>query len=276
MHSLIAERQRLFALPDQPMPDGEGAEADLLDLVDADGRVRTLVVGVAAATGWGPVAALCAGVDAELALPPPAVAVAGAAGFQVWFSLAEPVTLARAADFLAGLRARLLADVPDARLVLAPLPAGARSVRAVPALDAASGRWSAFIDPGLGGMFADEPWLDMAPGLAQQAELLAGVRSIATADFTRALACLAAAPEPDGTAVVPAMPAPMASLPFDLPARAGGDVGMPPPRPDGLGVGSGFADPRSFLLAVMNDPTARAEHRIDAAKALLPYFSRPL
>ena len=274
MHSLIAERQRLFALPDQPMPDG--AEADLLDLVDADGRVRTLVVGVAAATGWGPVAALCAGVDAELALPPPAVAVAGAAGFQVWFSLAEPVALACAADFLVGLRARFLADVPDARLVLAPLPAGARSVRPVPALDAASGRWSAFIDPGLGGMFADEPWLDMAPGLAQQAELLAGVRSIAPADFTRALACLAAAPAPDGTAVVPALPAPMASRPVDLPARAGGDVGMSPPRPDGLGVGSGFADPRSFLLAVMNDPTARAEHRLDAAKALLPYFSRPL
>ena len=66
MHSLIAERQRLFALPDQPMPDG--AEADLLDLIDADGRVRTLVVGVAAATGWGPVAALCAGV--VFAVPP--------------------------------------------------------------------------------------------------------------------------------------------------------------------------------------------------------------
>ncbi len=40
----------------------------------------------------------------------------------------------------------------------------------------------------------------------------------------------------------------------------------------GLAVGGGFVDPKSFLLAVMNDPGATAEHRIEAAKALLPYF----
>ena len=44
------------------------------------------------------------------------------------------------------------------------------------------------------------------------------------------------------------------------------------PEAPGLTVGGGFVDPKSFLLAVMNDPGARADYRLDAAKALLPYF----
>ncbi len=33
-----------------------------------------------------------------------------------------------------------------------------------------------------------------------------------------------------------------------------------------------FIDPINFLLAVMNDPTAAAADRLDAATALMPYF----
>ena len=45
------------------------------------------------------------------------------------------------------------------------------------------------------------------------------------------------------------------------------------PPSAGLAVGSGFVDPKSFLLAVMNDTSASARHRIAAAKALLPCFA---
>lgn len=41
-----------------------------------------------------------------------------------------------------------------------------------------------------------------------------------------------------------------------------------------LSVGGNFSDPKSFLLAVMNDPSASASQRIKAAKALLPYFEK--
>ena len=254
MHSLIAERQRLFALPDQPMPDG--AEADLLDLVDADGRVRTLVVGVAAATGWGPVAALCAGVDAELALPPPAVAVAGAAGFQVWFSLAEPVAPAAGQAFLQGLLQRYLPALPAGRVALA-LPSGAEELPAIPAVDAAGERWSAFIDPGLGAMFRDEAGLDLPPGRDRQADLLVGVKSWSRADFVRACDELAALV---GSAT--AMTAATDSAP-----------GAVAPLPTGgwQRVGSAYPGPRSFLLAVMNDPGATPEQRLRAAEALLAH-----
>jgi hypothetical protein len=39
-----------------------------------------------------------------------------------------------------------------------------------------------------------------------------------------------------------------------------------------LNVGSNFSDPKSFLLAVMNDSSLSVDHRIEAAKVLMPYF----
>ncbi|NTV11175.1 MAG: terminase small subunit, partial [Zoogloea sp.] len=52
-------------------------------------------------------------------------------------------------------------------------------------------------------------------------------------------------------------------------APAGGEAAR-------LDVAGHFDDPKGFLLAVMNDPSAGAGLRIEAAKALLPYFHRPL
>ncbi len=260
MHSLSAELQRLFGRPGQDLPDPLPEAGFTLDLVSPDERVWTMVIGVAPAAGWAPVAALCEGVVNALDLPVPAVSVAGGAGFRVWFSLADPVSLARAEAFLAGLQARFLAGVPGAQLSLLPAP-GAHSVPVAPAREAGSGRWTAFIDPAMGGMFADETWLDMAPSPERQAELLAGFKSIGAADFLRALSVL----EPGGAMV--ATPATvLAGQVLNAPA-------LPGPTPAaGLAVGSGFVDPKRFLLAVMNDPGASAAQRIDAAKALLPYF----
>ncbi|MBP8267756.1 MAG: hypothetical protein KAX47_14475 [Zoogloea sp.] len=262
MHSLIAELQRLFVRPGQTLPDPLPEAGVALDLVSPDARVWTMVIAIAPAAGWAPVAALCEGVANVLELPAPAVSVAGGAGFRVWFALADPVPLARAEAFLAALRARFLADVPAAQVGLLP-SATDRSVPLDPAREAGDGRWTAFIDPAMGGMFAGETWLDMAPSPERQADLLAGFKSIGTADFVRAMALL----EPGG-AVVPAPLGPVAGLMMEPPAVPG-----PAPR-IGLAVGGGFVDPKSFLMAVMNDPAASAEHRIEAAKALLPYFER--
>ncbi len=260
MHSLSAELQRLFGRPGQDLPDPLPEAGFPLDLLSPDERVWTMVIGVAPAAGWAPVAALCEGVVNVLELPAPAVSVAGRAGFRVWFSLADPVPLSRAEAFLAGLQARFLAEVPAAQLTLLPSVA-LRSVPIAPAHEAGDGRWTAFIDPAMGGMFADETWLDMAPSPERQAELLAGFKSIALVDFQRVLSVLA----PAG-AMVPASGGPVTGLVMEAPAFPGAA-----PRA-GLAVGSGFVDPKSFLLAVMNDPSASAEQRIDAAKALLPYF----
>jgi hypothetical protein len=81
--------------------------------------------------------------------------------------------------------------------------------------------------------------------------MLSGLKSIHVEDFQRALGVL-------------------------LAESAVGDV--PPPEANFRGAEPGgdkhYADPQSFLLAVMNDPLASLEHRIEAAKALLPAFSR--
>ncbi len=65
-------------------------------------------------------------------------------------------------------------------------------------------------------------------------------------------------------------------LPAETPLYAASEVEERVRAPSGSGSGlnlaGAFTDPKTFLLAVMNDPAACVEHRIDAAKALLPYF----
>lgn len=238
MDKLIAELQRLY---------GFAAAADL-ELPGPDGRTRALLLDFPRAADWEHVARLCQGLQDDYDLPAPGLSVSASAGFRVWLSLADAVPAARAAAFLDALRRRYLPELPTARVRLRPDGATADRVGPVPALDAASGKWSAFIDPSLGSMFIDEPGLDMAPGPDKQADLLAGLASLRTDDFERVLTAL---------------------LGEDAAAPATAPASAPGAR---LGLGGGYADPKSFLLAAMNDPTASARDRIRAARALLPYF----
>ena len=100
MNRLQAEQRRLYLVPDTTN-EGEA-------LIDAQGQVRAMVVDVAQQAGWDAVAALCQGIQDELDLPTPAIAVSGGAGFQVWLSLAEPVSVLHAQAFLAALCQRFL------------------------------------------------------------------------------------------------------------------------------------------------------------------------
>ncbi|MDP3540582.1 MAG: hypothetical protein Q8S26_17940 [Azonexus sp.] len=299
MNKLIAELQRLYFLPGQQWhsrrQDAAGkvtdlAEGDLspevvakvlagdagagLDLVSAAGMARVMVVSFKRASDWELVANLYRAVLNDLDLPAPAVSVSGRAGYRIWFSLAEPVSVEQAMDFLDALRVKYLYGIPVSCLELHPgadLPASAGKsiVALVPALHNATGKWSAFIDPSMGSMFVVEPGLEMAPNLERQASMLASLKSIKDGAFHRVLDMLRAEAQPDCSADASHevqtvdVPIQAAALPV-LAARS--------PQPDLLTVGSNYADPKSFLLAVMNDPSASTRQRIKAAKALLPYF----
>jgi hypothetical protein len=196
-----------------------------------------MVLELAGPPGWPDLARAWQGVQADLGLPAPAIAVSGRDGHQLWFSLAQPVPAAQALEFLAALRQRYLPDVEPGRVSMRPCGAA-------PPVEVASGQWSAFVAPDLAALFADEPWLDLPPSAEAQADLLSRLASTTPDDWRRALERL----QP---------PAPAA-------AERGPDTKEDPatPRP--------ALDPRRFLLDVMSDPAMDMRWRIEAAKALLP------
>lgn len=223
--------------------------------VSPAGTVQAMVINFAKASDWDKLSHLFQAVQNELDLPAPAISISGDKGFGLWFSLAEPLSQALATDFLATLRLKYLAEIPEKNLeVLTDIA----RVQPVPRLQMGTSRWSAYIDPTLGGMFVDEPWLEMEPNQDKQADMLAALESIKLEDFQRALAIL--------------------QMPGESPAEpssAASEQRLASGNHTKLMVGSHFNDPKSFLLAVMNDETASADQRIQAATALLPYFTKP-
>lgn len=238
MSRLTDELNRLYA-------PHESAAAD-------DSRVTTRAMQLAFTRNadWQHVSGLWRDVQVDLELPPPALSVSASNGYAMWFSLQSALPLAEAMAFLGGLRHRYLAELPDGSIVLQPAP-GSACLTQVPAEDAGSGKWSAFIDPGMGVAFVDEAGLDMPPNPERQADLLAGLASISPAAFRQARAKLA------GDEAVTTAP-PTAT------AHTGAASASP--------LGGPFTDPASFLLAAMNDPSLAMRDRIAAATALLPHF----
>lgn len=252
MNRLQREVQRLY-LPGAAEP--LTTETTQADLVDAAGQVRAMVLGLARPADWQVLVPAWQGVQADLGWPAPAIAVAGDAGYQLWFSLAQPVPVAQAAALLDALRVRYLGEV-DARRVT-PLPAldvaspqGVRHALPVPAPLAGTGQWSAFVAPDLAPVFSAETWLELPPNPEGQASLLARLASIAADEFAHALDLL--------------MPAD--ALSSAAPGMADA-VACAPPMP----ATGPVTDPRRFLLEVMNNDAVALELRIEAAKALLPY-----
>ena len=261
MNRLQAEFQRLYL----PGPAAEpGRDAAPSGLVDPEGRVRALVLELARPADWALLAKVWHGVQADLGLSAPAIAVSGVDGLQLWFSLAEAISVASAQAFLVALCQRYLPDVAPHRLALLPAPAAASPTgtvlhaRPVPALQAQTGHWSVFVAPDLAPLFADTPWLDSPPGDDGQAKLLRGLRSITAADWAAA-----------GAQLFPQL--------FPLAARPDADRLTPGALADVPALGHATppagADPQRFLLSVMNDQSVALSLRIEAAKALLPYLN---
>ena len=245
MNRLQRELKRLYG----PQADARlDLDLDARGPVDVQGRVRAMVLELARPADWAALSAVWGGVQADLALPAPAIAVNGTDGCQLWFSLLEPVPVPQAAAFLDALRRRYLGDIAPARVTMLPA-LGAAPARLplhawqVPALQADSGLWSAYVASDLVTMFADEPGLDVSPTPDGQAQLLAPLKSISPAEFELALQRLR-------PAAVPAAPG-MAS--------------------NAAGQAAASLDPRRFLLDVMNNDSLDLALRIEAAKALLPY-----
>jgi len=278
MNRLSTELQRLY-LPPRPARQDTDTDTDTdteaypgtdgARLVDADGQVRALVLDLARPADWASLARVWHGVQVDLELPAPAIAVSGHDGVQLWFSLARPVPAAQGWAFLDALRQRYLGDVKPHRIGLMPQvdaaepatsattspatsAATVRHARLVPALQPDTGRWSAFVAPDLAPVFAEEPWLDSPPNPDGQAHLLSQLACILPGDLTRAMTEL----QP------PAVPTPLpAAPPAPPPAPARADMAAP-------GTGPG---PRHFLRGVMNDASVDLALRIEAAKALLAY-----
>ena len=226
MNPLQTELQRLYLAP--------------------EGQVRALVLELARPADWGLLAPLWRRVQTDLALPAPAIAVSGVDGYQLWFSLAEPLPALEGAVFLDALRRHYLGSVTASRISLAPSLAAPEALPSLPVpgqQQGGSGHWSAFVAPDLAPIFDDEPWLDQPPSPDAQASVLVRLQSIKPAAFAAALARL--------------RPAAAAEANSHLPAVAAEQLA-----------------PKAFLLAVMNDPALDMHLRIEAAKALLPYFER--
>lgn len=225
-----------------------------------------MVVEISRLAGWSDVAALWQGVQDDLGLPSPAIAVSGIDGCQVWFSLQEPVAVTQAMDFLESLRLRYLSDIAPRYISMMPMADGslsgqARHAEMVPAQQAETSHWSAFVTPGLVGMFADEPWLDLPPSPEAQAKLLSNVESIQPGLFRQMQKLL----QPQLTAATK----------DSRPAKVDTTGDKKPTLDTTHRLTYDGADPKHFLCAVMNDPTAELHLRIEAAKALLPYCETP-
>lgn len=239
MNRLQAEFQRLYLVPSTNA------------LIDDHDRVRAMVLELARPAEWASLASVWRGVQADLGLPAPAIAVSGTDGLQLWFSLVEPVAAIEAHGFLDLLRRRYLPEVARQRLRLLPEPGPSAPVHAapLPALQPSTGNWSAFVAPDLAPLFEETPWLDIPPSDEGQAQLLAALGSLPRQAFDAALAQLQPQPQPRPG-----------------PASVGTD-----PAPHHPPVPGGHLGPESFLLAVINDEHAPLALRIEAAKALLPF-----
>ncbi len=217
MQTLISELTRLYLPAGAAVQQRQGDAAAGARLVTADGRTRAVVIafrkqpGDAEGQHWRLLCDVANALQGELGLPAPAVSIDGDAAFGLWQSLATALPTAQVQQFLERLRAAyfpamaLDADAAAAPPALPPCP------------HARSGKWAAFIHPGLGASFADEAGLDMAPPSAGQAALLDGLHSISEAQFAQAMALLAPARGAAAGAPVPAQagtpaPAPAAGL----------------------------------------------------------------
>lgn len=261
MSTLQAELDRLYLSHERNIQNPHGAEPSL---IAPDGTVRAMVLELARPADWTLLSTLWRGVQTDLELPAPAIAVSGIDGYQLWFSLAEPASVAQARAFLESLRLCYLSLVAPGRLSMMPSvdaasPGKIQHTLLVPALQPATGQWSAFVAPDLAAIFSEEPWLDLPPNPEAQAKVLSRLECIKPAVFHAILERL--------SPVVRTETLPMTSVADERAgSQANQEVKASVPNGNSL-------DPKGFLLGVMNDKTIELHLRIEAAKALLPYFN---
>ena len=205
MQKLISELTRLYLPANTFSPQVLeqrmlGLRTFDISLTTGDGLTRAMVIAFDKcgngsndddAEHWSSLCDVANALQKELGFPAPAVSISGANGYGLWLSLEVPVPKAQAQAFLELLRK---AYFPDREL---RADAVSGPVELPPCLHPGTGKWAAFIHPGMGASFADESGLEMAPPFAGQAAFLEGLHGMDEAQFMQALALLeqgAAAP----------------------------------------------------------------------------------
>jgi hypothetical protein len=192
MEKLISELTRLY-LPPGAMP-ADVLERHLLgevtvavSLATADKHVRAIVIPFdkifrdEEGQHWSSLCMVANVLQSDLGLPMAAVSISGSHGYRLWLSFEAPIPATEAERFLELLRLAYLPErVFAADTVVAP-------VELPPCLDRRTGKWAAFIHPGMGASFADESGLEMAPPLAGQVGFLEELESISPEQFRKAL-----------------------------------------------------------------------------------------
>jgi hypothetical protein len=237
MDKLIAELTRLYLAPEAVTRDAlaahiAGKTTLAIKLTTADGLTRALAIPFRKVFGdgesghWDRLCVVANALQADLGLPAPAVSIDGASAYRLWLSLETPVPATEAQDFLALLRQTYFKETelaPDAATAPVYLP---------PCLNPRSGKWAAFIHPGMGASFAEESGLEVAPPLGAQVGFLEALDSIDDMQFREAMRKLEQRQAP--AAPAPAEPAPsavadaLAAEPFVLQAQ------VQTPAPKGL------------------------------------------
>jgi len=186
-------------------------ELDRLYLAGAEGGTRSIALafkklpGDGEAGHWERLCSLANTLQSELGLPAPAVSISGSGSYGLWISLAKPIAPPQVLEFT-----ELLYRV------YCPEQAGAganATPELPPQMNQVSGKWSAFIHPGMGASFAGDEGLEVQPPEAGQVALLEGLESITPSQFGQALdrlrkAAGASAPQAAATAPTPARAAP--------------------------------------------------------------------
>lgn len=180
MSRLLTQLHRLYGMGDRPTAAAATA-AQPITLVDDQGQVRAAVLTLGQPADWSLLSLVWQGVQADLGLPAPAIAVNGQDAYQLWFSLQTPVHASHAAAFMEALRVRYLPDVPQHRVHIKLAEAQ------LPPLLVQDDQWAAFLAPDLAPVFSDTPWLDLPPNPEGQADLLSKVASITSSDLDAAM-----------------------------------------------------------------------------------------
>lgn len=192
MDKLISALNRLYLRPGA-LPEGElprqlrGEQTRALSLAGPDGLMRAAMIPFARVDAdgshWTRLCDAANGLQQELGLPAPAVSISGDGAYGLWLSLTEPAPAQQLQAFVDALHARYFPDMAPPGPVTAP-------VELPPCLHQASGKWAAFIHPGMGASFADEAGLDLPPPASGQAAFLDELESITPQALAQALASL--------------------------------------------------------------------------------------
>jgi len=192
MQTLIEQLTRLYLPLNSPPVQALGQHLSghrtvAINLTSEDGLTRAMVItfnksdDTDQARHWTNLCSVANALQSEFGFPAPAVSISGANGYGLWLSLESPIPVAQAHRLMALLRTAYPLEMElCSDDVSGP-------VELPPCLHQSTGKWAAFIHPGLGESFADESWLEMAPPIAGQIAFLKDLHSISATQFLSAL-----------------------------------------------------------------------------------------